>query len=188
MPFILPTIPFTTSSTFVTGIISRQAATSAGSARLDASISSFIPGGGASTLTSLGANLGAAPDQTQLLFVSVNTRTFETGMAAAGIGTAQASATLLIFVEEFSPAGAFIRSVPGPPTVVYNAAAHFIGVDLRVNESNTRSASVSVPVVAGRIYVAWVDSIQSVLTGGSPVAEAVSNFTYDFGPMFFTFV
>jgi hypothetical protein len=109
-------------------------------------------------------------------------------MVAAAFGTAQASATLSIFVEEFSPAGAFIRNVRGPATVVFDAAAFFIGVHLRLNERNTRSASILMPVVSGRFYRAWLDSLQFVSSVGGPVAEAVSNFTYDFGPLFFTFV
>jgi hypothetical protein len=173
----------------VTGVIARQAAfTSGGLGRLDASIASFIPVGGASTLTSLGATLGAAPVETRSLFVSVNTTTFENGMIAAGFGTAQASATLSIFVEEFTPTGAFIRNVRGPLTVVFDVAAYFSGAHFRLNERNTRSASILMPVVVGRIYRAWVDSLQFVSSNGLPVAEAVSNFTYDFGSIFFAFV
>lgn len=189
MPFILPTIPFTTGSTFVTGVIFRQSTAAFGrTARLDASIASFIPVGGASTFTSLGADLGTAPAEAQILIVTADTVTFETGMASAFIGTAQASATLSIFVQEFAATGTFIRTVTGPPTVVFDAAAYGIGVNLRINETNNRAAFFTMPVVRGRFYRAFLSSLQFVSSAGGPVAEAVSNFTYDFGPLFFTFV
>jgi hypothetical protein len=189
MPFISPTIPFRTSSTFAAGVIARQAAiVSGGLSRLDASIASYIPIGGASTLTSLGATLGAAPAGISSLFVSVNTTSFENGMVAAGFGTAQASATLSIFVQEFSSTGAFIRNVRGPLTTVFDVSAFFAGAHFRLNERNTRSASILMPAVTGRIYRAWLDSLQFVSSNGGPVAEAVSNFTYDFGSLFFAFV
>jgi hypothetical protein len=190
MPFVLPTIPFTVGTTFpLTGFIARQAAfTAGGLARLDASIAGLTPAGGAATTTSLGAVIGAAPARTRLLVVNAATTSAENGLVEAAIGTAQASAQLSIFVEEFSAAGAFIRGVPGPPTVVFDAAAFFIGFHIRVGETQARTAAMLMPIVPGNIYRIWLDSLQFVNTVGAPIAGAVSNFTYDFGPMFFAFV
>jgi hypothetical protein len=92
---------------------------------------------------------------------------------------------LSIFVQEFSPTGAFIRNVSGPPTVVLDVSTFFAGVHLRIDERRTRIASIHMPVVGGRRYRIWLDSLQFVNVVGT--AHAASNFTYDFGPLFFTF-
>jgi hypothetical protein len=99
--------------------------------------------------------------------------------------SAQAYADLSILVQEFSPAGAFIRNIPGPAAVVYDVSVFFLGVNIRANEMRTRFASTHTPVVPGRIYRIWLDSFQFV--NANFTAHAASNFTYDFGPLFFVF-
>lgn len=190
MPFVSPTIPFTSSiSSPLTGVIVRQSASSDGVfGRLDASIAAFPPFGGMATTTSLGANIGAAPPNVSFLVVFASTASFENGIVAAAIGTAEAKASLSVFVEEFDSNGAFIRARAGQPTVVFDAAAFFIGAQLRVNETQTRSAFMIMPVVGGNIYRIWLDSFQFVSVVGGPVADAGSNFTYDFSPLFFSFI
>src|SRR5512144_745473 len=131
MPFVLPTIPFFSATTSpVTGVIFRQAAfTSGGLGRLDASIAGDTPAGGASTTTSLGTSIGAAPPNATFLDVTASTASLENGgVLVAPVGQAQAYADLSIFVEEFSSTGAFIRSVSGPATVVLDVNVFFAGV------------------------------------------------------------
>jgi hypothetical protein len=101
-------------------------------------------------------------------------------------GIAQAYADLSIFVEEFSPTGAFIAGVSGPATVVLDASVFGIGgINIRIDERRTRIASIHMPVVGGRIYRIWLDSFQFVNAVGP--AHAASNFAYSFGPLFFVF-
>jgi hypothetical protein len=126
-----------------------------------------------------------APTNATLLTVTANTTSFENGLALASGGTAQASAHLSIFVQEFSPTGAFVRNVVGPSTVVFDASAFFFGFHIRVDETNARTASILMPVVGNGRYRIWVDSLQFVNVAGA--AHAASNFVYDFGPLFFVF-
>lgn len=159
---------------------------SGGMGRISADIFADTPSGGAGTTTSLGATVGAAPPGAQFLDVTATTASFENGgVVAWPVSSAQAYADLSIFVEEFSPAGSFIRSAWGPSTVVLDARADFAGIYLRIDERRTRIASVHMAVTPGRIYRVWLDSLQFVNVVGT--AHASSNFTYDFGPLFFVF-
>jgi hypothetical protein len=189
MSFVLPTIPFFSSTTSpITGSVNGSAAiTSGGLGRLFADISADTPAGGAATTTSLGtATALAAPAATTFLDVTASTASLENGgFVAWPVASAQAYADLSIFVEEFSATGAFIRSVSGQPTVVLDVGTSFAGVYLRINESRTRIAAIHMPVVGGRGYRIWLDSLQFVNAVGT--AHAASNFTYDFGPLFFLF-
>jgi len=130
--------------------------------------------------------IGAAPSSASFLDVTASTTSFENGgVLVAPFGSAQAFADLSILVQEFSPTGVFIRNIPGPSTVVLDARADLFGVNLRVDEIHTRIASIHMPVVGGRIYRIWLDSFQFV--NAVNTAHAASNFTYDFGPLFFVF-
>ena len=189
MPFVLPTIPFFSSTTSpLTGSVNGSAAfTAGGLGRLFADISADTPAGGAATTTSLGtAAVFAAPAGTTFLDVTASTASLENGgFVAWPVASAQAYADLSIFVQEFSPTGAFIRGVSGQATVVLDVSTFFAGVHLRINETRTRIASIHMPVVSGRLYRIWLDSLQFVNVVGT--AHAASNFTYDFGALFFNF-
>jgi hypothetical protein len=189
MPFVLPTIPFFSSTTSpLTGSVNGSSALTAGGlGRLSADISADTPAGGAATTTSLGtATAFAASAGTTFLDVTASTASLENGgFVVWPVASAQAYADLSIFVQEFSPTGAFIRSVSGQPTVVLDVGTSFGGVYLRINESRTRIASIHMPVVGGRRYRIWLDSFQFVNAVGT--AHASSNFVYDFGPLFFVF-
>jgi hypothetical protein len=189
MPFVLPTVPFFSSTTDpLTGSVNGSSAVTAGGlGRLFTNISADTPAGGAGTTTSLGtATALAAPVGTTFLDVTASTASLENGgFVVWPVGSAQAYADLRILVQEFSPTGAFIRSVTGQPTVVLDVGTFFGGVYLRINESRTRIASIHMPVVGSRRYRIWLDSFQFVNAVGT--AHAASNFTYDFGPLFFMF-
>lgn len=196
MPFILPTTPFTFSRPFFPGRVQRQAAfTSAGMGRLDASLVANEPFGQATTTTGLGGSVGAAPGGSLFLDVSATVASIENALVAVLAptmppGIAESRATLEIFVQEFTAAGSFLRSVPGPRTVVFEDSRIFIpGVHLHVDERRTPSSSIHMPVVGGRRYVVWLLSRQFVnAISVSPAgASALSDFTYDFGPLFFVF-
>jgi hypothetical protein len=188
MPFVLPTIPFFASSTSLNGIVlGSSAITSGGMGRLFANIAADTPGGSANTTTSLGvAAAMTAPPGTRFLDVTASTASLENGgVVAAPISFADAYADLSIFIEEFNASGTFLRAVTGPATVILDVHAVFAGISLRIDERRTRIASIHMPAFPGRRYRIWLDSNQSVAAGAT--AHAASNFTYDFGPLFFVF-
>jgi hypothetical protein len=190
MPFVLPTIPFFSSTTSLNGIVYSSAAfTAGGLGRIAASIAADQPSGGAATTTALGATIGAAPPGSVFLDVTATTASLENGLAIATPmlppASAQAYADLSVLVQEFSPTGAFIKNIPGPSTPVYDVSAFFFGVNVRIDERRTRIASIHTPVVGGRVYRVWLDSFQ--FANANFAAHAASNFTYDFGPLFFVF-
>jgi hypothetical protein len=188
MPFALPTIPFTPApALFGTGFVARRSATVGALARLDASIAAVVPAGRCATLTSLGFNAGTAPARSTSLSVFASATSFENGLVFAAVGHAASFSGIQVFVEEFSSGGGFLRGVPGPMTVVFDASATVIGLSARFRETRTRSASFVFPAVPGRFYRVWVDSVQTVVAGGAPAVSAVSNFTFDFTPVFFVF-
>jgi hypothetical protein len=184
---VLPTVPRQFQASVPFGVVHRQGTSiRPGRARLDAALSTGPPGGSAHALTGLGASIGAAPAGANLLFVSAITTTFENALLAGGDGIASAGAHLVILVEVFSQSGVFLYDVPGPATTVYEGGETVFGFDAR-GGTNTHSVSILVPVVGGNKYWVWLESIQHVSSGGS-LAAAVSNFTYDFGPLFFNYL
>ena len=187
MPFAQPTIPFVpTPERFGSIVIVRNP--TAAASRLDASIGAMPPLGRCATLAALGFNAGVAPARARALTVTATADSFENGHVAAFTAYAASFAGLRIFVEEFSPAGAFLRAVAGPMTVVYDGRATVFGYDVRSMERRTRTASFVLPVVAGRFYRAWIDSVQSVFVQGiTGPSAAVSNFAYTLRPVFFEF-
>jgi hypothetical protein len=190
MPFMLPTTPFFSSTTSLNGIVySSSAFTSGGLGRIAASIAADPPSGGAATTTALGGTIGTAPPGSVFLDVTAATASLENGLAIATPmfppASAQAYADLSILVQEFSPTGAFVKNVWGPATVVYDVSVFFFGVNIRADERRTRTASIHTPVVGGFIYRVWLASFQFV--NANFAAHAASNFTYDFGPLFFVF-
>lgn len=105
---------------------------------------------------------------------------FAAGAYASGF------ARLRIVVEEFLPSGAFARVVVGPMTTVFDFRAVAFGLAFPFQERRIRPVAIVFPIVAGRFYRAWVDSVQAAfaqaLTGP---ATAVSNFSYGLDPVFF---
>jgi hypothetical protein len=190
--FPLPTIPFLSfpSSGFAS-VQNQTATTSGGMGRLRAYCEALQPGGTAGATTALGtSSLFVAPPETTFLDVFADTSSLESGSAVIApltFSNADAYADLSIFVQEFSPTGAFVRGVSGPATVVYDAHAAFPGVpDIRSRERHTRSALIHMPVVAGFSYRIWLVSFQYANTWAN--AFASSSFTYDFGPLFCAFI
>jgi hypothetical protein len=188
MPFVLPTIPFTFGRVFpATGRIVRQSAfTVGGLGRLDAAmIASAPPRGGVFTLTSLGASIGAAPPGATALSVTANATSVTTALAVAMNGSAMSSGEVHIFVEEFSPQGAFIQNFEGGGSG-FEFDVRSQGFQLRILQVRAHSVSRTIPVAGGLRYRIWLDAEQFVTTSGS-LAQAVCAETYDFGPMFFAF-
>jgi hypothetical protein len=194
MPFMTPTIARTFQATSLAGAVFRQSATSSlGSGRIDTSIGSLYAGGAVSA-TSLGGIIGVAPPGVTRLIVIASTRSFESAEVYAFGGFAESKANLQLQLEEFStaagptgaPAGKFVFLAQGAPTTVFDASVAPIGINMRIGESNRRDAFIFARVVPGRTYRVWLRSFQLVQAVG--VASAASNFTYDFAPLFFSFV
>lgn len=193
MPFVLPTIPFTAPpQTFGAVIVARPPTPTVfgGIDRLDASFVAIPPGGHIATLVSLGFSAGFAPPGTQTLTASCTAIATENGLAEAFLAWSRAFAGLRIFIEEFSPSMSFLRGVAGPMTTAFDLSATVFGIAAtNIGQRRSVSASFIFQITAGRFYRIWVDSVQSAdcnaITGP---AAAVSNCTFDFGPVFFAFV
>src|SRR5437764_1111486 len=67
-------------------------------------------------------------------------------------GQAGSSASVRIFLEEFSAAGAFLDGVAGTPTIVYDDRESGLGANVRFDELHNVRLSSVFPVVAGRFY------------------------------------
>lgn len=188
MPFVTPTIPFTVVSERVGNAANVRGPTAAFSA-LDASIVALPLLGSVSTLASLGFNAGVAPQGMRTLMVSVAANSFENANIAAFTAYAAASAGLRVFVEEFSPRGAFLRSMVGPMTFAYDGRATVFGYEVRLAERHVRAANFTTPVIPGNIYRVWIDSLQHAFCEGlTGPSAAVSNFNFALDPAFFGFL
>lgn len=187
MPFVTPTIPFTLVSER-TGVAANTRGPTAVASDLDASISAYPPFGAVSTLASLGFNAGIAPAGMRTLTVSVSANSFENANILAFTAYAAASAGLRVFVEEFSPRGAFLRTLVGPMSFAYDGRATVFGYEARIAERHVRGAAFTTAVVPGNFYRVWIDSVQRALCEGiTGPSVAVSNFNFLLDPVFFNF-
>jgi hypothetical protein len=166
---------------------SQSVRNSPGVATLQCSIFAAVLPGVGSSLTSLGANAGFAPPSASLLSITMSATVDENADAVTFGGQAGSSASVRIFLEEFSAAGAFLDGVAGTPTIVYEDHESWLGSNVRFDELHNVRLSSVFPVVAGRFYRFWIDSLQWVFTGSGGPEEAVSNFLYNFGPATFAF-
>jgi hypothetical protein len=120
------------------------------------------------------------------LDVTAEVASIENAAAVAWpISHAESSAHLSILVQEFAPTGEFVRMRRGQETVVFGASISFAGVHIHADERRTHFASIHMPVTPGQEYRVGLDSNQYVAAYNS--AYGRSDFTYDFGPLFFVF-
>lgn len=192
MPFGVATFPFLPAPE-VAGAVSLvrpPSATALGI--LDASFVTLAPFGTCTTLASLGLDAGVAPQEATRLVVASSVRSFENAALFGFGGYASARSALRVFVEEFLPSGAFLRGVPGPDVVVFDAFVAVFGLHIRSRERHIFAPRMTLPVVPGRFYRVWIDVVQSAGCGGQPVAPGLvsgaANFTYTLAPVFFDFV
>lgn len=130
--------------------------------------------------------MGAAPSSATYLDVTAETTTIENAAVVGWpISHAESSAHLSVLVQEFAPTGEFVSMRRGPETVVFTASIPFAGVHIHADERHTQVAAIHMPVTPGQEYRVGLDSIQYVAAYNS--AYARSDFTYDFGPLFFVF-
>ena len=189
MPSVLPsTAYFYLLTTGGGGSLGSAAYTAAGKGRIARTIDALSPPfGSAYARTALrGGSVGVAPPTATFLDVTAETVSIENAAAVAWpISHAESSAYLSILVQEFAPTGEFIRMQRGPETVVFNANVPFAGVHIHADERHTPVAAIHMPVTPGQEYRVGLDSNQYVAAYNS--AYARSDFTYDFGPLFFVF-
>jgi hypothetical protein len=188
---VLPTIPFLgkTTSPLTGTVISQAAVPLASKGRITASLAAHAPSGGANTVTGLGADIGKPPAGSHHLRVDATTLSLENAMVAVGPfspSSARANAQLSILVQLFSESGSFLKNTWGPPENVYNYSVSFFGWDTRTDETHIHTASIDMQLGGqGGLYRIWLMSTQFVNV--SFFGDAVSNFTYDFGPLSYMF-
>ena len=189
MPFARATFPLTAIMEQAgSAIIARAPAALAASGQLDASIGAALPFGNVATLASLGFDAGTAPARAAMLTVAVRAGSVESPQASAVGGASSAFAGLRIFVEEFDASGRFLRGVSGPTTIAFDFRATVIGFAARLNERRVYTATFVLPIVGGRFYRVWADSLQAVFVQGiTGAAFAISIITYTLDPVFFAF-
>ncbi len=187
MPFVRAIFPFTAVTERIgSGALGRGP--TAANDRLDASLLATNPLGSVGTVASLGFDAGFAPPRATSLRVTASAGSLETALVFAAGAYASGFAGLRIVVGEFSATGAFIRGVAGPMTTVFDFRAVAFGLAAPFGERRLRSAAMVFPVVSGRFYRAWVDSVQAAFAQAfTGPASAVSNFMYDLDPVFFEF-
>jgi hypothetical protein len=189
MPSVLPSTAYFYISTIGGGgSLGSAAYAAAGKGRIARTIDVLSPPfGSAYARTALrGGSVGVAPAGVTFLDVTADTASIENAAAVGWpISHAESFASLSIFVEQFAPTGEFISMRRGPETVVFDANIPFAGVHIRADERHTRVAAFHMPVTPGQEYRVGLDSIQYVAAYNS--AYARSDFTYDFGPLFFVF-
>jgi hypothetical protein len=187
MPFAVASFPFTAVTTRLgTGATVRGP--TAGFSRLDASLLATVPLGSVGTVASLGFDAGFSPRGAASLRVNATARSVETALVFAAGAYASGFAGLRIVVEEFLPSGAFARVVVGPMTTVFDFRAVAFGLSFPFQERRIRAASIVFPIVGGRFYRAWVDSVQAAFAQAiTGPASAVSNVSYGLDPVFFEF-
>jgi hypothetical protein len=172
-------------------VVARQSATpGTGGAlnRLDAAIfasGSFCWG---ESRTLLGANIGAAPPGDQFLRVRIAGNTFENVVVNnPGPGYAASYAAIRIGIFVFDPQGNVVDRRFSPDFIAFDDRAYFTGFHLRFGESKVLTPSAVTKVVSSpNSYQIWIMSYQKVESYVHSI-DAVSNFSFDFGNIDFTF-
>lgn len=145
------------------------------------------PGSGA-TLVSLGFDAGIAPAGTTTLAVQMNGLAGVNALVTAFLSVATADAAARVYVEEFSPSGAFLNAQEGAPATVYANTENGFGADARLNDFRSVNLSSSFSVTPGNFYRVWIDSLQTVANSGvGPQSYAILSCVYDWGISFFRF-
>jgi hypothetical protein len=141
----------------------------------------------ASSLTSIGLDIGAAPPGTTVLLVTASGNALENALVVAAFSGAGSQALLRFYLEEFSIDGSFLGAVTQATQTIYEDNETFLGVNLRSERLSDFPLRGEFPIVAGNLYRPRVDSLQNVYAQQSGVPEAVSNFEYILGPIAFDF-
>jgi len=185
--------------------------------RIGTSVAAFPPTGFALIFTAWGLRAGAAPPGTTTLTVLAFGSTFVRGFCYSVVGYAHAYADLYVKVEEFEPIpkpehpgrlidtpdpqiehveiappttemiGTFrlTRTIRGPKVIVIDQETTVLGVQEVSMDADPEVPGLFTPVTPGNFYRVWIESAQQVeaeLNG-----DAVSNISFDFGPVFFAF-
>jgi hypothetical protein len=186
MTLIQPTL--TDEYTFGEGsyITARQQADAA-TRRLSASIVALGQFAWEDSRTALGARIGAAPGGSQRLTVGAAGFTDENFVVnTPGPGYAATYAALRIGIYAYDASGAVAGRFFGADTVVFDARNYFTGFQIRYGEQHLYNPAAQIQVTPNSIYEIWVISQQKVQSYGLSIS-AVSNFTFDFGLIFYEF-
>jgi hypothetical protein len=147
-----------------------------------------VPGpGSASSLTSIGGDAGVAPPSTSHLQVIASGTDIQNAFVLADGSYAMAEAQVRIYVEEFLPSGDFSTAMTQTPFNVYDDNEWVFGINARSNQLGNFTLNQTFPVTAGRFYRIWFDSLQNAACVAGFAPQAVSNFAYNLGPVFFNF-
>jgi hypothetical protein len=145
----------------------------AGDGSLGADLSDYF-GGSGSAASALGFWYQA--QHTGNLFVSSQIYIDGAAEVYAFPGYATANAFVKVFVQQWQP----WNSISAQSTI-YDRSAYAFSIDVDNNISGYYSASITVPIVAGRWYCLWAALYQHVTAGG--ISSAVSNFRGYVGPI-----
>jgi hypothetical protein len=144
--------------------------------------------GRASSLTSIGLDLGVAPSGSTTLRATASGNVFENALVVAAFSAAGSQALLRFYLEAFSLDGLFLGAVAqATPETIYDDNETFLGVNARRDQLSDVILRGEFAIAAGNQYRLWVDSIQNVYAQVSGIPEAVSNFQYILGPIEFDF-
>jgi hypothetical protein len=184
--------------------------------RIGTSVAAFPPTGFGLVFTAWGLRAGVAPPGTSNLTVLASGFTFVRGFCYSVVGYAYAYADVFVKVEEFEPTHPehsgglidthdpgiehpeiappptemlstfrWIRNIRGPKVIVINQETTVLGVQSVSMDADPEVPGLFTPITPGNFYRVWIESAQQVeaeLNG-----DAVSNISFDFGPVFFAF-
>jgi hypothetical protein len=208
MPFVVPTLSDAFGSragnTILFGTLAPTQGFDASGAfvsRLSASIAAGPPLGLFTTTQSWGFAAGFATPGTTSLTVTASGTTRERAEAWTLGGYSSATAEISVTVEEFRlvrVAGmgkrpgfrlAFQQSVTSSPTAIFNLTNWVAGFQPNYTRDATAATVLVMPITPPRFYRCWINSVQSAgCSGGiSGLGNALSNFTFDIGSVFFSF-
>lgn len=196
MPFIVPNRPFATGSrtgaTWLNGTLTLPQFGSI--SRLGNSIGAGMPWGLISITCSWGFDAGFAPAGTTTLVVNASGTTFERASSWTFGGYASARADISTTIEEFTVtpstgAMSLARTFTSADTPIFNLTNWGLGYEIAHVRDATAATLLVMPIIVGRFYRCWVNSVQSAGTSGglTGLAMAVSNFNFDVRPIFFVF-
>jgi hypothetical protein len=155
--------------------------------RLSASIVALGQFAWEDSVTALGAAIGAPPGGSQRLTVGAAGYTDETFMVnTPGPGYAATYAALKIGIYAYDANGVATGRFFGADTVVFDARNYFSGFQIRFGEQHLYNPIAQIQVDPNSSYEIWVISQQKVQSYGLSLS-AGSNFTFDFGPIFYEF-